>query len=176
MYLHQWHPKEKGKGTQYTYEAFVSSPDYEWQYRFDEKGHIAQIGVIGWPNREECMVWQALLEGKAFELDERGPHITLHTTSTKRKAKICTSSSGMEETLNLISFIKTHRQVHLYHASQFKDGHDPRVLIFDQAEPTQEMYTHDRAVPVRTTGKDYYPPFLERLARIVTRTRKPKQA
>jgi hypothetical protein len=96
MELHQWQLKDKQKGAYFPHDTFVVSPDYEWQYQFNDKDEITRIGIIGWPNQEESMVWQAMLEGSAFLLREytnaeREKHIALHTTSTRRKGELLLS-------------------------------------------------------------------------------------
>jgi len=174
MQLHQWQLKDKQKGTYFPHDTFVVSPDYEWQYQFNDKDEITRIGIIGWPNQEESMVWQAMLEGSAFLLREytnaeREKHITLHTTSTRRKGRIVTESAGIHETSGLISFIKQHKDVHIYHASQYKSGADPRILVFDATTPSEERYHHIRSIPIRTRGQGFYLPLVSEVFHMITR-------
>ncbi|MSS75058.1 hypothetical protein EXS73_02495 [Candidatus Pacearchaeota archaeon] len=179
MYLHQWQLQNKKRGAYFPYNSSTMSLDYEWQYRFDEQEQLTQIGITGWPDRKNCMVWQAMNENVAFHIREyqdtqKRPHITLHTTSTLKKGKIITSTSGIHETSRLIAFIKEHRDVHLYHASQFKSGEEPDILIFDQNPPSTEPYKHDRSVPVRISGKGFYVPLLAKIFNIITRGTQPR--
>ena len=179
MYLHQWQLHNKENGVYFPNDSFIVSPEYEWQYRFNEQEQLTQIGIIGWPDRKECMVWQAMKEYVAFQIrkyqdSQKRTQIELQTTTTFEKGKIVTSTSGIKETSRLIAFLEEKREVHIYHASQFRSGENPNTLIFDQNPPPQEVYTHDRSVPLRTSGKVFQVPLLARVITTLTRGTQPR--
>jgi hypothetical protein len=174
MYVHQWNLRIENRGTHFAYEDFVLSLDFEWQYRYDTAGQVAQIGIIGWPDKEECVIWQIMKERKKLELIERvAPEsglteITLHTTTTKKKGRIDAQTAGIHEVSGLISFMKHHEHVHIYHASQFHSGEDPRILVFDAKHPDEGVYEHVHKVPVKTKGKGFYPTLLTGIIHVLT--------
>lgn len=148
MYIQKWKLRAKGKGAYFKSDITSATFDYEWLY-VHSQDQLKKIGILGWPERENCMIQRAPLERKAFEIVCNERETTLNTTTTYPQGIINVTSSGKEETLKLIAFLSGKgKTTHLYRASQYKEGMPADILVFDEAPPSEELYQCEKQTPI----------------------------
>lgn len=167
MQIQHW--STKGKGIHFRSDLTSITFDYEWLYVYSQE-QLSQLGLIGWPERKHCMIQRAVLEKKAFEIVCNEHEVTIYTATAKPQGIITSRTSGMDETLKLIAFLGRYETIHLYRASQFKEGTPSDVLVFDRSPPSEERYQRGNTVPIDFVERRRASGRLARAYRWVTRT------